>query len=316
MTPRIKKLIPLQARIYFGPLVAYLFYFFYTNCTKKPLKPHVLSIEETIDHIAKNNLSAVRFGDGEISLINNMNLVFQEKNNELAQKLQEIITLNDPKLLICILNIWNNNIQSLSKQVYWFELHHILTYHRTWKKLLSPKQMYGDAFITRPYITIKDKIRSENIFKKLKLLWNDKNVLLIEGEQARNGVGNDLFSQVKSLRRILCPKNNAYSQFDTIMNHALTVEKDTLILVSLGPTAKPIAYSMFKAGYRVLDIGHIDMEYEMFLKKSTHFTEVKYKRFTEINTEDTEDCNEKEYTGQIIAHITVRAKLKLHLVFL
>ncbi len=296
-------MIPLPIRIHAGPIVAYLFYFWYTNFRKNSLNPRVLSIEETLDHIAKNNLSAIRFGDGEISLMNNSDLLFQNKNTELAQKLESIITSHDQQLLICILNVWNNNIQSIAKNVYWFELHHILTYYATWEKLVSPTKLYGDAFITRPYVTIQDKLRSETIFKKLKTLWHDKDVVLIEGEKARNGVGNDLFSNVKTLKRILCPKENAYERFDTIMEHALTFDKSSLVLISLGPTAKPIAYELFKAGYRVLDIGHIDMEYEMFLKKSSNFSKIKYKYFSEINERNPEDCNDAEYISQIVAKI-------------
>lgn len=303
ISKKIKNLIPLQARIHIGPLVAYFFYFLYTNFSKKPLNPKVLSIEDTLDYIAKHDLSAVRFGDGEISLMNNTNLLFQDKNAELAERLRTIVTSNNPKLLICILNVWDNKIQSLAKHVYWFELHHILSYHMIWRKILSPTQLYGDAFITRPYITLQDKTRSDTIFKKLKLLWNEKDVVLIEGVKARNGVGNDLFNNVKTLQRILCPAENAYLKFDTIMEQALLIPKETLILVSLGPTAKPIAYDLFKAGYRVLDIGHIDMEYEMFLKKSHHFSEVKYKYFSEINARNPEECDDESYLRQIVAKV-------------
>jgi glycosyltransferase family protein len=303
ISKKIKHLIPLQARIHLGPIVAYFFYVFYTNFSKKPLNPNVLSIEDTLDHIVKHNLSAVRFGDGEISLMNNSNLLFQDKNTELAKKLETIVTTNDPKLLICILNVWDNKIKSLAKHVYWFELHHILTYHAVWKKILSPTQVYGDAFITRPYITIQDKTRSDTIFKKLKSLWSEKDVVLIEGVKARNGVGNDLFNNVKTLERILCPAENAYSKFDEIMKQALLIPKEKLILVSLGPTAKPIAYDLFKAGYRVLDIGHIDMEYEMFLKKSNHFSKVKYKYFSEINERNPEECDDESYLRQIVAKV-------------
>ena len=304
ISKKIKPLIPLQVRIHLGPIIAYFFYVFYTNFSKKPLNPKVLSIEDTLDYIAKHNLSAIRFGDGEISLMNNSNLLFQDKNIELAGKLETIIASNNPMLLICILNIWNNNIRSLAKHVYWFELHHILTYHTVWKKILSSTQVYGDAFITRPYITIQDKTRSDTIFKKLKSLWDKKDVVLIEGEKARNGVGNDLFSNAKIVQRILCPAENAYSKFDDIMKQALLIPKEKLILVSLGPTAKPIAYELFKAGYRVLDIGHIDMEYEMFLKKSDHFSTVEYKYFSEINARNPEECNDSEYLSQIVSKVT------------
>ena len=105
----IRKMIPLPVRIHAGPVIAYLFYLYYTYFRKNSLNPRVLSIEKTLDHIGTHNLSAVRFGDGEISLMNNADLLFQNKNLELAQRIETIITTNDPRLLICILNVWNNN---------------------------------------------------------------------------------------------------------------------------------------------------------------------------------------------------------------
>lgn len=299
-----RKVIPLTLRQKLGPLVAYFFYFVTTNLTKRPFSPQVLSIEETLDLMLHDELSAIRFGDGEISLIDDTNLLFQERNIDLVKKLKIVLTSNHKNLLICVLNIWNNKIINLEKSVYWFELHHILKHSHTWKKLLSKNQLYGDAFITRPYITIQDKTRSEAIFAKLKSIWKDKNVVLIEGEKSRNGVGNDLFDNVKSLQRILCPAENAYSKFDTILRSAFMVDKKTLILVSLGPTAKPIAYELFLAGYRVIDIGHIDMEYEMFLKQAKNFVEVKYKYFNEINARNPDNCTDEEYLKEIIAVIT------------
>ena len=85
--------------------------------------------------------------------------------------------------------------------------------------------------------------------------------------------------------------------------YAKTIQKDALILVSLGPAAKLIAYELFKSGYRVIDIGHIDMEYEMFIKKSEKIVEVKYKYFSEINIRNPENCNDDEYQRQILIKI-------------
>ena len=38
--------------------------------------------------------------------------------------------------------------------------------------------------------------------------------------------------------------------------------KDRLILIVLGPTAKPLAYDLTKLGYRALDLGHMAKAYE------------------------------------------------------
>ena len=43
----------------------------------------------------------------------------------------------------------------------------------------------------------------KNRFDKLKLIWKNRDVVLIEGVYTRFGVGNDLLSGAKSVTRIL-----------------------------------------------------------------------------------------------------------------
>src|SRR5690554_6135061 len=86
---------------------------------------------------------------------------------------------------------------------------------------------------------------------------------------SRSGVGNDLFDNTKSIERIICPAENAYDKFDEILHEIQKLEKDRLILIALGPTAKPLVYELHKSGYQALDIGHIDPEYEWFLAGAT-----------------------------------------------
>jgi hypothetical protein len=102
----------------------------------------------------------------------------------------------------------------------------------------------------------------------------------------------------------LGPAENAYARLADIRQEALKISKDKLILLALGPAAKVLAYDLFMAGYRVIDIGHVDMEYEMYVRKQPIETKVRYKYFNEIHERNPEDCTHPEYLGQIIAKIT------------
>ena len=43
------------------------------------------------------------------------------------------------------------------------------------------------------------------------------------------------------------------------------------MLIALGPTATILAYDLAEKGVQALDVGHIDIEYEWFLRKDrTH----------------------------------------------
>jgi hypothetical protein len=103
-------------------------------------------------------------------------------------------------------------------------------------------------------------------FQKVMKLWENKNIILIEGEKSRLGVGNDLFEKAKSVKRILGPAHNAFDQFDNLLNFAKQQPQEALYLIAMGPTAKPLAYELALSGRQALDIGNLDVEYEWFLQ--------------------------------------------------
>lgn len=300
MLALITKKIPVRYRIMFGPYVALFVYFVLRIFRKNPIK--VLPPEKTLDEILANNLSVIRFGDGEMSLIKKTDLAFQKYNENLSENLKKVLQSNNKNILICVPNIFSK-LNHLSKRSYWFTLHHLLHYRKNWESLLDLKKTYGDAFITRPFLVLNDKKIAKKIFSLFKKIWEQREVVLIEGSGSRLGVGNDLFSNTKSIQRILCPSENAYSKINAIISEAVKIPRDKIILLSLGPAAKVIGYELFKLGYRVIDIGHIDMEYEMFLRNSEEITKIDYKYFNEINARTPEPCDDPLYLKQIITEI-------------
>lgn len=298
----LRKYTPLRLRILFGPFFAYISYFYQNKLQKNTRKTKILTPIETLELIANDNMSAIRFGDGEMSLMYSENLGFQKADTALGKVLVKILQSNEPKLLICIPGIWGD-LSHFSKRSFWFTLHHKFKYGYRWENFIQYSQTYGDAFITRPFLNYKDRNYSEKIFEKLFTIWKNQDIVVIEGSKSRLGVGNDLFAGAKSVKRILCPAENAFEKYEAIKEESMKLDKDKLVLVSLGPTAKVLAYDLFLAGFRVIDIGHIDMEYEMYLRNSHTLVKVPYKYFNEINERNPEDCNDHLYLSQIIAKI-------------
>lgn len=299
---KIRQKTPLKIRQTIGWRFAFILYYFNIYLWPYRRHPKVLSVYDTIDLIIKNKLSVIRFGDGEISLMDGLNLGFQKYNKYLVEKLEWIIRANEEGLLITVPNIWGK-MDNLEDYAYRFGVHHAYRCGHLWNSLLSLEQIYGDTGMTRFYLAYKDKSDCGNTFKKLFSIWEGKDVVLVEGEKSRLGVGNDMLDNVKSLKRILCPPDNAFDKYEEIKAWVLKFDKNKLILVSLGPTAKVLAYDLFLLGYRVIDIGHIDMEYEMFLRGERFQTKVKYKYFNEINERDPEECRDEQYLSQIACRI-------------
>ncbi len=299
---QIRNRTPLGLRQKVGPFLAHLYYIDRIYVRPNTKKPHILSIEETVDTVFAKKCSMIRFGDGEITLIDGTDLPFQKWSEELAKRLEDILQVRDEHLLICIPGMWGD-LRVYLPYAYHFVMHHMYRYNHIWKSILSYDYTYGDTNVTRHYLSYKDKRDAAVIFKKIRGLWAGEDVILIEGAKSRLGLGNDLFDNVASLGRILCPPENAYVAYERIRDEALKANKEKLILLSLGPTAKVLAYDMFLAGYRVLDIGHIDMEYEMFLRKETKQVKVPHKYFNEINERAPEDTTDEKYLSQILATI-------------
>lgn len=62
----------------------------------------------------------------------------------------------------------------------------------------------------------KSKTNKISFFYKIQKLWDGKDIIIIEGENSRNGVGNDLYSNTKSIKRIIGPSKNAFTKIDII----------------------------------------------------------------------------------------------------
>ena len=71
-----------------------------------------------------------------------------------------------------------------------------------------------------------------------------------------------MFDGAKSIQRIICPSRDAFSKYEEIKNACLGHSKRKLFILALGPTATVLAYDLAKEGYRALDVGHLDIEYE------------------------------------------------------
>ncbi|WP_226963336.1 GT-D fold domain-containing glycosyltransferase [Sutterella seckii] len=75
------------------------------------------------------------------------------------------------------------------------------------------------------------------------------------------------------------------------------------MLISLGPAAKIISLELIKNGFRVLDVGHLDIEYEWFLRNATTKISIPNKYVNENEKHPyivNNDINKKIYQSQII----------------
>jgi len=259
-----------------------------------------MSVEETIEYILHNNCSVSRYGDGEIKLCCCTDISFQKASQKLSERLREPLTKCDESFLPCIVDCFKADSNMTDNAGFHWKKH-MSKYRKSWYELTDNKIVYGNAFISRPYIQYKDKSDCGHVFSLMKMIWNQRDIVIVEGEQSRLGVGNDLFDNAKSIKRVLVPLKDAFDAYEKILDECGKISKDVLILIAAGPTATVLAFDLHNKGYQAVDIGHIDVEYEWYLNKSNEKLPIKNKYVNEAGDRNiVGECNDREYLSQII----------------
>lgn len=239
----------------------------------------VKSIDETIDELLHTEKSLVRFGDSDIILIMGKNILREKANPDLIANMKRIIGYEHDGLMVSLYDIFGSleMFQSASKH-FWKD--HLLLCRRVYEKYCSQKKEYCNTAVSRCYYMFQDKSRAGEQFSRIRQIWKDKDVVVVEGTGTHNGVGNDLLDTAASVERIIGPKTHAYQALDRILEKCRSYQKDRLFLVSLGSPAKVLVEKLFLDGYRVIDIGNLDMEYEWFLSGTLEKAPVKKHNIT------------------------------------
>lgn len=260
------------------------------------------SNEETLKEIVDNKKSITRFGDGEFEIIFGNNLRFQKFNKTLKDKLLYILQQNNPGLMVGIIQLYNN------KDPFWKDWLKINKFKLA--RIIKKHKIYYSSLITRFYSLYTSRLKMKQYVLYFKKIFINRNILIIEGDQTRLGIGNDLFNKAKSIKRILCPKENAFDVYEKILDYVrnMNLEKDTLILISLGPTATVLVYDLFKLGNQIIDFGHFDIQYEFYLRNLSKKKKIRisYKYVNEVagGSSNITKVSDVNYYKQIICNIT------------
>ena len=264
----------------------------------------VKGIDETLDYIIENKSSLVRFGDGEINMLAGHSIPYQDYDEELVSIMRDIIGQESrEELVVCLPDAFTDRFRFTSWAIPFWKDHmdHYMDFYRE----LCSDSWYGSTFVSRPYIDFEDKSQAKAQFEKLKSIWEKRDLLIVEGATSRSGVGNDLFAEANSIKRIICPSHSAFSRVHEIEQEIEKHAAGRLILCMLGPTAKVLAYHLSQKGHQVLDIGHIDSEYEWMKMGAKTKVKFSHKHTAEYNfDQDIEFIEDETYNSQIVADLS------------
>ena len=172
--------------------------------------PKVLNLYDTLYGLIDTDKSLARFGDGEFKIMMGESINFQKYDARLAKRLCEIIANNSDDVMVGLPDVFGYCPSDYFRRV-------LISSRDFLYKYINFERPYGDAFLTRQS-KFTSESKGNDYYKSLKRLWENKDIVIVEGEGSRLGIGNDLFSNAKSIRRILCPIKDAFSKYDEILN--------------------------------------------------------------------------------------------------
>ena len=296
-------------RLVYTPIFGWRY--FKTEGARKRLP--VMDSIRTCSFIAEGSCSVSRFGDGEFQIISHWlsggtkdNFVvdsFQEYDPDLASRLSDVLSDKSDNLLVCIpypfkdASVYSGYDRLFFKREYLARMNMLSGY-------IPKTGVWGDTDFTRFYLHRKDIPSFPDYIRSLKKIWDRKDVLIVEGEFSRLGVGNDLFDNAARIQRIICPSQNAYSSYNRILDAVLNHAEGKLALLALGQTASVLAYDLSRNGIRAIDLGHIDIEYEWYRMGAKEKVPVPNKYVNEVKSGRIKNAStDDEYSSQIIVKL-------------
>ncbi len=223
-------------------------------------RPKIVSPLDTVKELQNSSKSIARFGDGEIMIINKTDIPFQNYNHKLGQKLFSILKNNQDNLLVGINYHYfyqEYDPAKMSKFSKEFFVKSLPQFRRDLLNLINLKSKYYSADL---YLGEY----AQEIFMESKKIWNNKELVLITCENLIQNIKYDIFSNAKNIKYIFIPNKNCYSKTKYVYQEIEKYGKDKIYILQAGPAATVWAAELADMGYRALDLGHLQKQYDFY----------------------------------------------------
>jgi len=243
-------------------------YFYYNWVADSYLKYYkdvqFLDYQATIESLIKENRSFVRFGDDVFDMLEGIGLYFndwrQRYEPDLAKRLLEVLSSSHSKLLVG----FNPELILMSKREFKErgipEQYHYWTNSKIYlKDYINFGQVYGRA------LSFQERYYPELPYDKIFLYLKNKHLIIVASNISR--FKNQRFGLTTDY--VEGPSSDAWSVYLELMENVKSIalrypKKQILIMSSLGPTSKVMAYDLTLDGYTVWDTGQF---FDLALKK-------------------------------------------------
>lgn len=211
-------------------------------------KIKILTSQETIDHIIEKRQSFVRFGTGEAQIALGMGFYAgrsaQTADKELVKRMNELFIQD--KVLVGIgarfLRATDEELKKIGKYNMFYRNRVYL------KSKLKEGRIYGEAFA----------FREDFDFEKLLSFIKTQKVYIV----SRRNPNIDKFIASCGGKLIQGQTTNAFAEYPKLLAEVKNtiesekpIDKETIFLLALGPSAKPLAIDIDALGYTAWDVG-------------------------------------------------------------
>lgn len=225
--------------------------------------------EETLRLLREHPKSFVRFGDGEIDIIEGRDTPFQRYDSSLAQRMKSILNNTHDNYYVAINQSYFQSPFRFPERQHRFYRERGSKLRKCFLRECNPDTTYLDAACFGAYFRYGDDYDFEGYYAFVRDCFKDKNIVLVSGTGVFEKLTYDVFDLAKSKVIVHGPNINAYSEYDKILSHVLEVaDKDTsFICVILGQTAKVLTADLAERGYLAWDVGHLAKDYDVYMRR-------------------------------------------------
>ncbi len=252
MTNLATKLIAAMRFLYYYPII-FIHYITYRllHINPKPFNQLKTIGTDQISELISNGKSLIRFGDGEVMILLGSGIHFQKFNPRLQQKIKNVVRdykTNSSYILALPNFALTESNESLGKRgrLRIWRLFKIVFKH------LFPKDIgYADAMIFYHKETFEKFVVPSLLNKYALVLSNsDNNTPELKAQLNKLNIEYEY---------VTTKKINAFDDYDTILkliNDKKSFHNNLIVLTSMGPGGKALAYDLTKSGIQCIDIGH------------------------------------------------------------
>ena len=224
----------------------------------------------TLEKLLNSECSISRFGDGEVMLAFGESIPCQNYTEEAGRKLREALASNDDRLMVCIPNLYAS-LADVPENRRKYDREFLGHHTPQLLKLLHEDKVYYSPSLSSYICTgakTEELVKSyEKNFSDYRRIWQNKDIVIVCGDRVFKNIKNNIYDNARSIKYIYGPTNNAFSEYNSILEKVKKEDKNKLIILILGPAASALAYDLTLEGRRALDMGHLCKDYDAFIRR-------------------------------------------------